>query len=681
MSKHVLSIALDLGSDTLKVAFAYKDGRAGARDVCYGKLYSDETVTRTAIPAVAFYDEDKKKWLYGSEVGASSGRSFVNVVKIKNLLSLLETVPAATEKEEEACAAATMRNIAYYEHDDQFPRFAFPRRKNGRVFSDLVNSRQTFCAAPYTPRAVCEEFFRYAAGVVEKKIAALQKESGCDLSSRQMVLVYPPKAQERYIDEYERLAEKAFGIRPKKRINSIKAMSMYAMHVKAISSGDRFLIFDMGEEDISVAKASLIPDALSFTDRLAVDAAHGHNAPCDIGGNDIDEAVARRIEEFIRVSETPGTPSYGKEGHIEEKTLESKQYLFLKNIKDAKVYLGMCGRDDAYAPIGVHRALFMQSRLTGRDFRRYIGCAERAAAASVAEKICAYIIEELRRPVNRDVNKIILAGGVTETYGLVDHIKKKIARETSAVEVRTLDSDMCGAPGDFAVSAYEDSVYAAAAGAAIMLATGYELKTVLALSYGTWVMAIVGGYSVKRLQLFAEKGEEIRKEYLSEPVKVGSNCYEILGDEILSTPLTRADIERMTDRGESDIFKNTGLGKVMIVGEPGTVQREKAERLAGLKTMTDAKLRFLYRGRNIIVPATLPMCEGIRMDCDGRATPIVGTAGSFKQHKDGADRLHQVRYVSFSGGRYLPEGEAFFAKEKDIVMDSGFKPFDTGMGG
>ena len=61
MGEYVLNIALDLGSDTLKAAFAYVDDDGAAH--C-GKLVGDSFSTRVAIPAVARYDENKKEWRY-----------------------------------------------------------------------------------------------------------------------------------------------------------------------------------------------------------------------------------------------------------------------------------------------------------------------------------------------------------------------------------------------------------------------------------------------------------------------------------------------------------------------------------------------------------------------------------------------------------------------------------------
>ena len=76
-----LNICFDLGSDTLKVVYAYKDS---AKNVHCGKLNS-KAINQSAIPAAAFYDEDDKKWIFGNEIDDSSNESFITVVKIKFL--------------------------------------------------------------------------------------------------------------------------------------------------------------------------------------------------------------------------------------------------------------------------------------------------------------------------------------------------------------------------------------------------------------------------------------------------------------------------------------------------------------------------------------------------------------------------------------------------------------------
>ena len=53
-----LHIGLDLGSDTLKAAYAYE----GTDGISYGKLMKEGVMTEVALPAIAYYDEAAKQW-------------------------------------------------------------------------------------------------------------------------------------------------------------------------------------------------------------------------------------------------------------------------------------------------------------------------------------------------------------------------------------------------------------------------------------------------------------------------------------------------------------------------------------------------------------------------------------------------------------------------------------------
>ena len=81
----VLNIALDLGGDTIKIAFAFDDDFS---KITYGKFSCKSKLTQIAIPAIGYYSENEDKWYYGDQIAKQSD-SFVTVVKIKSLISLL----------------------------------------------------------------------------------------------------------------------------------------------------------------------------------------------------------------------------------------------------------------------------------------------------------------------------------------------------------------------------------------------------------------------------------------------------------------------------------------------------------------------------------------------------------------------------------------------------------------
>ena len=80
----ILSIGIDLGRDTLKLSYAFE--KSGS--VVYGKIEKKESVRRVAVPAVAYYDASAG-WIFGCDVEKGGEKPFINVVKIKTLLSLL----------------------------------------------------------------------------------------------------------------------------------------------------------------------------------------------------------------------------------------------------------------------------------------------------------------------------------------------------------------------------------------------------------------------------------------------------------------------------------------------------------------------------------------------------------------------------------------------------------------
>ena len=93
MIKRVLNLALDLGSDSLKIAYAYEATKGKTE---YGKITVSDSLVRVAFPALACYDDERERWIYGDQVDKLGNASFVKVVKITDLLSLLLAVASLT---------------------------------------------------------------------------------------------------------------------------------------------------------------------------------------------------------------------------------------------------------------------------------------------------------------------------------------------------------------------------------------------------------------------------------------------------------------------------------------------------------------------------------------------------------------------------------------------------------
>ena len=154
-------ICLDLGSDTLKISYAYENNE---QDVC-GKLMLPELVNQVALPAVAFYDSNNQSWKFAEEIEAGQELNFSTVVKIKSLLAL---VASNQNKEIER------KNQAYYREKFYFPQFSFPvRRKRENNFQYLVDQKLVFEAKGTTPMELCEGFFLHVKDFVSDSLQHL----------------------------------------------------------------------------------------------------------------------------------------------------------------------------------------------------------------------------------------------------------------------------------------------------------------------------------------------------------------------------------------------------------------------------------------------------------------------------------------------------------------------------
>lgn len=612
-----INIGLDLGSDTLKIAFAYQE----RGKVVYGKFARNDSLTQIAIPAVAYYDDGNKTWLYGDEVEKVES-SFVNVVKIKNLVSLLQRNP--DEK-------ILKRNRDYYFKRNAFPKFYFPvKRKMLEDFELMFREDMTFQAEGNTPASVCEGFFKYAQEIVSKRIGELTASRNVNFKSVKVAVVHPPKVGREYVKELIRLTKSTFS-KPEKVLSSTKALGMFAYHRKALCAGESALVFDMGDEDISVTKVWLQGE------NVFIDGADGHSAPLPLGGTDVDEEVLDFVEEGIASRETVGTPSEGDPAHIYERGLHSKQYLLMKDIKKAKIVLSRpmewSGSFRGGVPIAVARDLYIQRSINREEF---IDCVGTSAEEGIARRVIEYIANELRMPANRGVKKIFLSGGLTETYSLLEFIRGKL----NGIAVCTFDDERDD--GDpFGIQSYEDSVYAPAVGGAIVALKNYDVKTVVTLSYGTW--AVDSATNKKVLSIFVEAGT---------PLKDGENkflsSFNVAGDEIpneaiFSIAITREEIRRRSIKGLE--YSSDGC---LVVGDEGSAERKNAERLTGLKTVAGGekgRVYFYYRGKRVSIineggrnsrEGKIIFSEGISVDADGYAKPLVANTSG--------DKLIKIRY-------------------------------------
>lgn len=659
----------DLGSDTLKIAYAYeKDG------LHTGKIVGDET-SGTAIPAVAFYDFDEDKWVFGEDVETVGDKSFMGVVKIKNLLSLL-----LKRKD----PSVTGRNRDYYYNGHDFPKFYFPlKRSISTDFKEAVGLGMTFKVENTTPAQVCSEFFKYVKNLCYTRARVLAKRHDIDKIVISPSAVYPQHTCKEYSQELERLLHNAFELKPDTVISTTKALCAYAMHTHRIRAGESALIFNIGEEYTSVVKISLLKSG------VAVDGADGHNDPAVLGGNDIDDAVADYLERQMSGRESMGRPHSGEDGHLAEGSLNSKQYLFVKDIKSAKVIFNMPVYEKGIfkngVPVCVSRDLYIQRNLTREQFLQCTGISD---GTKVAKKILDYISEELDRPVNDNISKIFLTGGPVETYGLVEFVRRSL--EDRNIDVLTFENpeeNYIGLENDgFNILSYEDALYAPALGCALADLKNLDIKTVLALSYGLRLFLYEG--EVPYLELLVNKGDilppEGAKFFTPRPQdKIGlttsRDSVNSAPMHIMSTVLTRADIaaKKYANRLE---YVTTTSGRNYLVADPYNKRvMKKLTDYAGLKLLNgvsaDApnagQIYYYYNRTRVRLIEKVYAVIGVDIDGEGRAKPYAEN----DKKRNGNDRVTIIYLWDIrKNGRLLKRaGEREIVYKRDIVFD-----FDIG---
>ncbi|MGN0807720.1 MAG: hypothetical protein ACI4MN_04650 [Candidatus Coproplasma sp.] len=619
-----LCVGIDLGCDTLKLSYAYSDGTK----TIYGKLEENTGVKQVAIPAVAYFDGDK--WVFGNEVEMGEEKSFVNIVKIKALLSLLYPKPDCERGKE------IYPNEKHYYENDHFPKFYFPTtNRTLENFPSLIDSDRTFRAEGYTPRKVCELFFKYVKGIIVKAVNELAKRTGQEFNLKFSV-VHPMYAGDKYVSELGDLVYKVFGVKPAKIMDSARALSMFAAVRGVVKDDEGILLFDMGEETISVVKSFI-----NGKGKVVVEAAIDHSDPEKIGGNDVDFNIATFIEDTIKDRETVGSPSAGDSGHIHEEGLQSKQYLFLKEIKKAKMMLSISSLNGLFeggVPVSIHRDLYIQRTLTKEDLMRCVGM---SGNDKVAKRVLDYIVAECELAVNDDVSKIILTGGLAETYGFVQYLKIKIAQalkgRNTKIEVYTFDDYK--EDGDrLTIQSHEDSVYAPSVGAAIVALKNYDVSAGLTYSYGTYTEK-----DGKRfLEIFADRGSAYNEKKESVFSTGSLTLYRSVDEEFFTVRLSQSSIDKRKAEGEVEYYTIDGKN-YLVIGEPGTRERMRAERKFQLKSIfgSQAKICCKYLGRPIDkIPSGLKMREGIIIKPHGsEAVPFI-------------ENLHVTSFskVIYSGG-------------------------------
>jgi|AGTN01.2.fsa_nt_gi hypothetical protein len=575
MSPNRLKIAIDLGSDGVKTAFAFVNENG---DVVSGKI-TPPPPDDVTFPSLAYLDEASGVWSFGEKVFEGVRKTFKTVVKIKDLLTLL--IPNEAEGD----------LSDYYFNGREFPVFFFPKKKGPSGAEKL----KTVFGAKETPQEVLEAFFKNLYEVsIGPAVENLRKKYPFLEEEVEFVPVYPAKAKQKYVEELKRLIESACG-KVADAISVPKAVGLFAYCDGALNNDCRALIADIGERDLSVAKIRTLGAGIT------VDGADAHNEPVEIGGENYDEALRAIIENKIAGREVIGRGTGGAGGN--ENGTHYQQFVLMNNIKSAKKNF-----DEVFYPIlfssGVpidsERDVTVEIRIKKEEF-----IDETAARPdSVSVKIAAYIISELSRPNDQDITRLVLSGGAAETAGLkvivANALRLNFGSKISLVEFKKGGND-----DKFSVPRGEEVLYAAAVGGAISAVGKYVVKTVASLTYGIGLypsFPLENGMRIKHFSVLIGKGAELPKEELK-----------------FSTKVRCGDGKGTTDSVSGiELFSTTETGKftgqdLFPVFEPADPRRKEMIRRTNLVNMGAEKGSGILRFSRA-VPMYFTFDVGFKLD-------------------------------------------------------------------
>jgi len=432
-----ITVSIDLGADTTKAACAYRlrDGR-----------YEQELLLNhgEGIPSLAYYDTKLEKWVFGrEEIIGYAEKSFRYLVRIRDLLELF-----FTRERDGLYDGRRYKNYHYPPRTDDSYEEAIAK-------GDYFESR-------ISPRCVLELFVKYVMDRIKEEIGA----SFGNVSIR-YVVVYPANAAKDYIDELVGFVSQNKDTRDGVYIiSSARAVGVAAREYGIVKSSQKnVLIFNIGEEDISVVKVRFDKE------NIYAYGADGHNSPEKIGGRNIDIAIARYIDE-----QSSTIPAFGSRetNQTVEHGIYFDQYRMQRAIKVGKMiyptWLAKKPKEEGY-PFPLYREMIMDIPV---DKKTFLSCCK-----GVYKKIWEYVKEELDRSDNKnDVDAILFSGGAADSFGLDEYVQKKLAENGYRVGFIDFSPD-----NNNALCAAKNTV---PIGAALFGAGKYSFNVLTSLSYGTW---------------------------------------------------------------------------------------------------------------------------------------------------------------------------------------------------
>jgi hypothetical protein len=200
-------------------------------------------------------------------------------------------------------------------------------------------------------------------------------------------------------------------------------------------------------------------------------------------------------------------------------------------------------------------------------------------------------------------------------------------------------------------------------GGAIVALHNTEIKTVLSLSYGTWVGDSTAPY---RLCLFANRGDPIAPRgstFLTSSI-FGIHGYGVRGEEYFSCIYA--------DKALQEHYKGSSSwdtkAKRLVIGPPNSAARKAAERDAGLARVAGgekAQTYITYKNELVHLENSsyrVPIKQGFFVDSEGRAKPIVVNAIA----ANSTEKVVVCRYRSLTDR--TPVGSPFTVLIKDLCV-------------
>ncbi len=479
-------VSIDLGNDTTKIAFSYREKNGFRFKTYIGKIVELNKVIRKNFSSIARYEEETKTWVYANDVNNGFNSTSSTIVKIKELMSLLSKPSGMSD-------SVFLNNKDYFYNKKVFPKYYFPETTDRESLNKLEKSKDTF-TANLTPREVCVNYFRYLSLMIKQQL-----DSSFDI---ELCVVYPISSGKTYRSELIRIIEEAFNKKVDYKIDSTRAICAIAYHTNLIDKDDKVLVFEIGDQNISVLKASVNDKDGKVA--IYVEGKEGHKDPERIGGNDIDRAISDSLKNVVSKRVLFGTDSSNN-----EEISVGKQYILSENIKMTKKLISSQGAGFE-APINIPSEVNISHIYSSEQLAEAIGI---TGNKGVAKKLLNYIESELKYIGNKDVTKVIIAGGGIETYGLFDYFKKKIEKgKDRYIKVHMIDIDTDDS-SYLNITKKDDSTYAAAMGASLAFTEKYDIETVFSLTYGTEVTHTQRNYqTISRYvyyEIFIEKGTSI----------------------------------------------------------------------------------------------------------------------------------------------------------------------------